>query len=530
MTQYQFSVNGSSVTGAPTWNPNGTLQKLAITDPFNSANQQTCTYGYDDLARAASVNCLLEPSGTQGWGQTFTPDAFRNLTKTATGGGATSFQPTYSTSTNRISSVGGQTYVYDANGNLTSTGTGTGSTAYTWDAEGKMISVAPYGSATVALTYDALGRAVEQYSGGVYTQEVYDPLGNPLGFMQGQTYQRGRVALVAGAGAQYLATGVSLYRHPDWLGSVRLSSTPSRTVSYDGAYAPYGESYAETGSTDEEFTGQRHDDTVMSLYDFPFREYNSTQGRWLSPDPLGGDITNPQSLDRYAYVMNNPTSLIDPLGLQPDCDPEIDPDCCDPWDPCLPYPLPPGGGGGGGGEGGGGSAGGGNTPPADNPPSNNWTLGTNCLKDYVITQIQNALLNLFNERFGADLHRNDPGVTFKVSNGGTVTLTVDQPAGTPVTQIPYSTGTPILHPYDYEIRPSASVPVKDAPGDYGHLMWNLDQRPNTVFDAQAHMDIGTFGITHPRALARHAIRAGFEILEGDVGPGCAQKFADFGMF
>jgi hypothetical protein len=61
-------------------------------------------------------------------------------------------------------------------------------------------------------------------------------------------------------------------------------------------------------------------------------------------------------------------------------------------------------------------------------------------------------------------------------------------------------------------------------------MWNLDQRPNTVFDAQAHMDIGTFGITHPRALARHAIRAGFEILEGDVGPGCAQKFADFGMF
>jgi len=35
----------------------------------------------------------------------------------------------------------------------------------------------------------------------------------------------------------------------------------------------------------------------------------------MSPDPLGGDITNPQSLNRYAYALNNPTTLTDPLGL-----------------------------------------------------------------------------------------------------------------------------------------------------------------------------------------------------------------------
>jgi hypothetical protein len=43
-------------------------------------------------------------------------------------------------------------------------------------------------------------------------------------------------------------------------------------------------------------------------------------GRWLSPDPAGAaavDLTNPQSLNRYAYVMNNPTTLIDPSGLGP---------------------------------------------------------------------------------------------------------------------------------------------------------------------------------------------------------------------
>jgi RHS repeat-associated protein len=46
-----------------------------------------------------------------------------------------------------------------------------------------------------------------------------------------------------------------------------------------------------------------------------FRNYEQNLGRWMSPDPLGGDITNPQSLNRYAYAMNNPASLTDPLGL-----------------------------------------------------------------------------------------------------------------------------------------------------------------------------------------------------------------------
>jgi hypothetical protein len=43
------------------------------------------------------------------------------------------------------------------------------------------------------------------------------------------------------------------------------------------------------------------------------------EGRWLSPDPLGGDVTNPQSLNRYACVMNNPTTFVDPLGLLIHC-------------------------------------------------------------------------------------------------------------------------------------------------------------------------------------------------------------------
>ncbi len=82
------------------------------------------------------------------------------------------------------------------------------------------------------------------------------------------------------------------------------------------AYAPFGETYASSGSTDPAFTSQRQD-TVGDLYDFPAREY-SIQGRWPSPDPAGlaaVDPSNPQSWNRYAYVLNNPLALVDPFGL-----------------------------------------------------------------------------------------------------------------------------------------------------------------------------------------------------------------------
>ncbi|MGA7078509.1 MAG: FG-GAP-like repeat-containing protein [Terriglobales bacterium] len=54
------------------------------------------------------------------------------------------------------------------------------------------------------------------------------------------------------------------------------------------------------------------------LYDFTYREYSPSQGRWISPDPSGlnaVDPTNPQSWNRYAYVANTPLSYADALGL-----------------------------------------------------------------------------------------------------------------------------------------------------------------------------------------------------------------------
>jgi RHS repeat-associated protein len=246
---------------------------------------------------------------------------------------------------------------------------------YTWNGNGDLVGVD-----STSATYDAFDRVVE-ISNGSPEQVVYGPGGGKLALMNGQTLQQALVPLAGGAEAVYTPGGLAWYRHPDWLGSSRLASTPSRTVYYDGAYAPYGESYAESGTADPSFTGQNQDTApsgAYPLYDFMAREYHPTWGRWLSPDPTGGDVTNPQSLNRYAYVDNNPASLTDPLGLDPCSDPEYyyshaecggpPPGDCEEYDlgSCSGNPFPPLGGYGGGGGGGGGTVS--SAPPAGQPP------------------------------------------------------------------------------------------------------------------------------------------------------------------
>jgi RHS repeat-associated protein len=166
------------------------------------------------------------------------------------------------------------------------------------------------------MTYDALGRMVEQNRSGAYTQFVYSPTGFKMQIMNGQAPPiKSLVPLPAGGQAIYSASG-QYYYHPDHLGSSRFASTSSRTMYFDTAYAPFGEPYAQSGTADPSFTGQRQD-TVAGLYDFPAREY-SYQGRWPSPDPAGlaaVNPSNPQSWNRYAYVLNNPMALTDPTGL-----------------------------------------------------------------------------------------------------------------------------------------------------------------------------------------------------------------------
>jgi RHS repeat-associated protein len=328
MTQYQFSVGSSpqTDTGVLQWNSNGSLQQLAITDQLNPANSQTCNYTHDSLGRVASANC-----GASTWSQTFSYDPFGNITKTVPGGSTgTTFEPTYDYTnyTNRIIS---SPFIYNSNNGDMTADT---NHAYSWDTENKLTEIDSGLSNGICQIYDALGRVVEQDRGSTCTagstEIVYSPSGTKLALMNDSTLVKAFVPLPGGAQAIYTSSGQN-YRHPDWLGSSRLTSTSSRTFFYDGAYAPFGENYVPLGTQDLSFTGQNQDTESSSsggaggLYDFLYREHSPVQGRWLSPDPSGLAAVNandPQSWNRYAYVGNRPLNSVDMLGLDEFCDPD----------------------------------------------------------------------------------------------------------------------------------------------------------------------------------------------------------------
>ena len=62
------------------------------------------------------------------------------------------------------------------------------------------------------------------------------------------------------------------------------------------------------------FTGQELD-SESGLYYYGARYYDPEIGRFISPDSIVQDYTDPQTLNRYSYCRNNPLIYIDPNGL-----------------------------------------------------------------------------------------------------------------------------------------------------------------------------------------------------------------------
>ncbi len=205
-------------------------------------------------------------------------------------------------------------YFYDAENHLIqvdgalgfcSTGTGTAATAcYVYDAEGRRV----HRTGVVTDTCDGTGKRDYVYDlAGHWLLEV-----NANGTAcQSEIYAGGR-HLVTYAG------GTPLFIHSDWLGTVRRrNSATYPTYNFESCTSlPFGDGLSCSGGDQStlHFTGKERD-AESGLDNFGARYNSSSMGRFMSPDPLGGHQEDPQTMNRYTYVRNNPLNLTDPTGL-----------------------------------------------------------------------------------------------------------------------------------------------------------------------------------------------------------------------
>jgi RHS repeat-associated protein len=80
-------------------------------------------------------------------------------------------------------------------------------------------------------------------------------------------------------------------------------------------YLPFGKTVSDAGyiSVNHKYTSQELD-SETGLYNYNARYYNPALGKFISPDMIVPDISNPQAFNRYSYVINNPLMYTDPSG------------------------------------------------------------------------------------------------------------------------------------------------------------------------------------------------------------------------
>lgn len=196
-----------------------------------------------------------------------------------------------------------------------------GANTYTYDAEGRL-ATATTPSGNAVYVYDAEGRRVRRIVGSTAVDYVYDLSGHVISELSATgAWNRGEVY----AGGAHLATymnGTVYFAHADWLGTERVRSTVAGGPDPGSQWTslPFGEGSAAPNPSPTHFTGKERDSESGKDY-FGARYYSSAMGRFMSPDwsaqaePVPyAKLDDPQSLNLYSYVGNNPLSGVDPDG------------------------------------------------------------------------------------------------------------------------------------------------------------------------------------------------------------------------
>src|SRR3989344_4259310 len=108
-------------------------------------------------------------------------------------------------------------------------------------------------------------------------------------------------------------SGNKLYYHPDHLGSTTLVTNQSGDMVEEDVYLPFGGLYSGLGLGRFLFTNQELDKGT-GFYDYGARLYYAPFMRFLQCDPVKSNIYDPQNLNCYSYVLNNPYKYTDPTG------------------------------------------------------------------------------------------------------------------------------------------------------------------------------------------------------------------------
>jgi RHS repeat-associated protein len=294
---------------------NGNVFK--ITNGKDATRNQTFTY--DRLNRITTAT-TQGTTGAYCWGQKFGymsngnfvlgPDPWGNVTQiqnTQSQCNSPTLNQGIGTNNQFISPM-----VYDSAGNLINDG----AHPFTYDTENRLAT-----AGGVTYTYDGDGKRVKKSNGTLYwTGPGWDPLletdlsGNATEeyvFFNGE-----RVARVD------MPANTVEYYFSDHLNSTDIVTNATGGIVRESDYVPYGGEVVISGTDPNryKFTGKERD-PESGLDDFDARFYSSPFGRFMTPDweakPTDvpyANFGNPQSLNLYSYVQNNPTTTGDPDG------------------------------------------------------------------------------------------------------------------------------------------------------------------------------------------------------------------------
>jgi RHS repeat-associated protein len=271
------------------------------------------TLGYDDFNRLTSVNRY---SGAQTFADVY--DRYGNRWQQNAPQGGPTLSVSFNAATNQINTSG---FTYNAAGRITNDTFH----SYTYDADGNLLTVD--GGSTAQYVYDALNHRVKTQDASGTNEYLYDLAGRRISTWVASSNfgSEGRIYW----GNQQLAfrssDGTTYFDHQDWTATERVRTNyAGSTAALYASFAFGDRSYAfdilnpSSGyNQDNAFYAGLDYDSGSGTDHAMFREYTPLQGRWMSPDPDSGsyDQNNPQSFNRYSYVMNNPVGMTDPSGL-----------------------------------------------------------------------------------------------------------------------------------------------------------------------------------------------------------------------